>query len=69
MAKDKSTRPNLRIFERVTQLPPPNPRQDGLRLFMANDFNGAIALWTAIAGPDEALRIALAEAYFRRALL
>ena len=69
MAKKKGIRPNLRIFDRLTQPPPPNPRQDGLQLFMANDFNGAIAAWLALAGSDGAVRAALAEAYFRRALL
>lgn len=43
-------------------------RQPGLRAFQNGRFDDAIRLWSPLAGRDEQLRLALAEAHFRRAL-
>src|SRR3972149_897812 len=53
--------------------PPSNPavtpRQNGLKAFRRNDFNAAIDQWGRLdLGTDPAVRTALAEAHFRRAL-
>jgi tetratricopeptide (TPR) repeat protein len=47
---------------------PPDPRQQGLRAFQAQHFDEAIRLWLPLSAKDAAVRAALAEAYFRRAL-
>jgi tetratricopeptide (TPR) repeat protein len=52
--------------------PPPaviaDPRQRGLHAFQAGRFPEAVAAWTPLAARDPAVRAALAEAHFRRAL-
>jgi tetratricopeptide (TPR) repeat protein len=45
-----------------------DPRQRGLHSFQAGRFAEAIATWAPLADGDSALRAALAEAHFRRAL-
>lgn len=64
MAKSKRTS--------IQRRPPPaqleNPRQEGLRAFHANRFDEAIHFWSLVVPQDDALRSALAEAHFRRAL-
>lgn len=44
------------------------PRQVGLRLFQSGHFDQAIYHWTPLAAQDAKVRVALAEAHFRRAL-
>lgn len=46
----------------------PDPRQEGVRAFQAGRFDTAIMLWSRQAA-DPAVQTALAETYFRRALL
>lgn len=48
--------------------PPSDARQQGLRAFQAGRFDQAIIIWSRLGG-DARLTTALAEAYFRRALL
>ena len=68
MAKHKH--PRLRFLERINQPPPPPaPEQVGLRAFSSGDLQGAISTWSSIAKPREAVTVALAEAYLRRALI
>ncbi len=45
-----------------------SPRQTGLQAFQANRFAEAIRIWSRLGGSDPALRAAIAEAHFRRAL-
>ena len=68
MAKHKHSR--LRIFDQIRQpAPPPGPEQAGLQAFSSGDLQRAITLWSSIPNPSAAITAALAEAYFRRALL
>lgn len=43
-------------------------RQQGLRAFQAGRFDSAISIWSGLAQRDPQVKVALAEAYFRRAL-
>jgi tetratricopeptide (TPR) repeat protein len=45
-----------------------DPRQKGMRAFSAHDFDAAIEYWSRLNQRDESVNVALAEAYFRRAL-
>lgn len=47
---------------------PTSPRERGLRAFQSGRLDQAIALWAPLASSDPAVRTALAEAHFRRAL-
>jgi tetratricopeptide (TPR) repeat protein len=46
-----------------------DPRQQGLRAFQAGRLDQAIAAWSGLAKNDSKVLAALAEAYFRRALI
>jgi tetratricopeptide (TPR) repeat protein len=68
VAKHKK-QPRLRFLERVGQPAPADPEQAGLRAFLSGNLQAAITQWSTIAAPREAVKAALAEAYFRRGML
>src|SRR3954451_4383093 len=55
-------------FRRLPPTTIADPRQRGLRAFQAGRFAEAITAWTPLAARDPEVRVALAEAHFRRAL-
>ncbi len=55
-------------FRRLSPATITDPRQRGLHAFQAGRFAEAIAAWAPLADRDAAVRAALAEAHFRRAL-
>src|SRR6187200_3388566 len=64
----KHKQPHGRGRGPVAPAPPADGRQQGLRAFQAGRFDQAIIIWSRLGG-DDRLTAALAEAYFRRALL
>lgn len=67
MAKKK--RPARKGRVKSPPTPPSDRRQVGLQAFRAGGLDDAIAAWTELAEDDAQVAAALAEAYFRRALM
>src|SRR5258706_3886789 len=79
MSKKKKHRKPARVAERELtkpKAPPrsqarPTEREQGMKAFTRNDYDGAIAAWAAVLRAEPSLPVAqtLAEAHFRRACL
>jgi tetratricopeptide (TPR) repeat protein len=64
----KHKHPRLRFIDKVQQPAPPDPERNGLNAFLNGNYQSAIAQWSVIRNPRDAVKTALAEAYLRRAL-
>src|SRR3712207_6661384 len=65
----KRKRSSRSIHQTQGRVPPPDQQQVGLRAFHSGRFDAAIAAWSPLAHNQPRVAAALAEAYFRHALM